>query len=341
MAVYKREGSPYYQIEFEYKGHRVRRSSKTTKKREAEELERKWRQELHDQLLKGKVADMSLGEAIDRYWDTVIIPKGNKKSAERDLYVLNKIRKRLGENRQIQELTSPVLSSYRDELLTEGRSPATVNRYLSIIRAILNRAKDEWGNLAVVPTFKQVPQDNARYRWLTDEEEERVLAECAPHLQDLVIFLLDTGVRKTEALELTWSNVDLDRKPRALVKFMRTKNKKPRGVPLTDRATKLLQRLKKDRPEGEERVFLYSPGKGKRVPYKEPYGAWTAACKRAGIKDATIHDLRHTYATRLVRNNVPLLTVSRLLGHSSLTMTMRYAHHAPEMFDEAIDKLGY
>ncbi|MGE5514939.1 MAG: tyrosine-type recombinase/integrase [Bacteroidota bacterium] len=350
MAVFKREGSPFWFIEFTYKGHKVRQSSGMTKKRDAEERERILRQELKEQLLLGKVAEMTLGEAIDRYYDGVIVPKGNKGVATRELYALNQMREGLGASTSISKLSARVLADYKDTLLAEKKAPATVNRYLATIKAILNKAKDEWGTLAVVPTIKLLPLDNARYRWLTEDEEKKLLPVCAPHLRDLVVFLMDTGARLREATLLTWTDVDLDRKPRAAVRFMETKSGKPRGVPLSTRVEEMLRRLKAECPEGESRVFLYRPvgrggvgdedtKRGNAVPFNNPFGTWDTARTRVGLKDVNLHDLRHTFASRLVMRGVPLLTVSKLLGHASIQMTMRYAHLAPDAFDAAIDLL--
>lgn len=350
MGVFKRKGSPFWQIEFTFKGHTVRRSSGMTKKRDAEERERILRQELKEQLLLGKVAEMSLGEAIDRYYDGVIVPKGNKGVATRELYALNQLREGLGASTPIAKLSARVLADYKDELLAEKKAPSTVNRYLGTIKAILNKAKEEWGTLAVVPNIKLLPLDNARHRWLTEDEEKKLLPVCAPHLRDLVVFLMDTGARLREATQLTWVDVDLDRKPRAAVRFMETKSGKPRGVPLSTRVEQMLLRLKAECPEGESRVFLYRPvgrggvgsdgtKRGKPVPFNNPFGTWDTARKRVGLEDVNLHDLRHTFASRLVMRGVPLLTVSKLLGHASIQMTMRYAHLAPDAFDAAIDLL--
>ena len=149
MTVYKRKLSPFWQIEFKYRGKRIRQSSGTTTKRDAQELERKLRRGLHDRLVMGNTVEMSLGEAIDRYYETVLIPKDNPLSAQRDCYVLNGIKKSLNPKTPLASINAPILTSYRDHLLQEGKAPATANRYLSMIKAILNRANKEWGALTV------------------------------------------------------------------------------------------------------------------------------------------------------------------------------------------------
>ncbi|MBF0335700.1 MAG: site-specific integrase [Alphaproteobacteria bacterium] len=340
MAVFKRAGSPNWLIEFTFKGHKVRQSSGTTRKREAEERERILRQELKSRLLLGKVAAMSLGEAVDRYYDTVVLPKGNVGVAKRELYALNQIREMLRPATPIENLTAGVISDYKDHLLASKKAPATVNRYLAMIKAILNRANSEWGTLAVVPRIKLLPLSNARHRWLTEEEEMRLLPNCSPHLRNLVVFLIDSGARLREATTLGWGDVDLDRKPRAVVRFMRTKSGRPRAVPLSTRVEALLRELKNERPDGEERVFLYhAPGSSQPVPFDNPFGTWDTARRRADLEDVNLHDLRHTFASRLVMRGVPLPTVSQLLGHASIHMTMRYAHLSNSALDAAIDSL--
>ncbi|WP_417790241.1 tyrosine-type recombinase/integrase [Terasakiella pusilla] len=340
MAVYKRKGTSIYQIEIKHNGHRIRKSSGTKSKRKAQELERRWMEELHDQVVMGRPAEMSLGEAAERYYNTIILPKSNPRVASREKYMLDKMVRVLGKDLPINFLKSPVITKFRDDLITEGKAPATVNRYLASLKAILNRAHKDWGTLDTVPPFRLLSLDNARYRWITEEEEQRLLDAAPDHIRNLIIFLVDTGARKSEALNLTWADVDLDRKPRPAVNFMQTKSGKPRSVPLTHRVTEMLRGLLLKRPESLEHVFLYHPFfGGELAPYKQPHGSWKTVCKRAGVTDIVMHDLRHTFASRLVSKSVSLLAVSTLLGHASIKMTQRYAHLAPGAFDNAIDVL--
>lgn len=349
MTVFKRDGSEFWWIEFQYKGERYRRSSESTSKRKAEELERKWREELRATALLGKIPELAWGDAVDRYFKTVIEPRGNEGAAKRDLYVLNSLKAELGAATLISTLTAPVIVEYRDRLLGAGKAPATANRYLATIKAILRKAHIEWGALAVLPSFKLLKLNNERYRWLTDEEEDRLLIHSPVHLRDLCTFLIDTGARLSEATTLTWANVDMERHPRPLVKFMDTKSGKPRSVPLTKRVEDMFRRLHACKPEREDRVFLYRPLGNDRLrevtngtkvtPFRNPHGAWYKATSDARLDDLNLHDLRHTFASRLVMRGVPLLTVSKLLGHATIQMTMRYAHLAPDAFDAAIGAL--
>jgi len=340
MKVYKRNSSPNWQIEIRIGDHVHRRSSKTKIKRDAQTMAEQWEKELRAEADLGRVENITLGIAIERYFNTVIKAKNNPGAGRRERYVLDAIKATFGADLPLRMLSAPMLTEYRDKGLAEGKAPATVNRYLAIVRAILNRAHEDWGVLSVVPKFKLLSFHNMRYRFLTDEEEQRLLAASAEHLQNLIIFLLDTGARKTEALTLKWSEVALERYPRPTVSFMKTKNGKPRSVPLTARVEALLRDLKAKCPEGEPHVFLYTPHfAGEPVPFRQPHGGWKNACQRAELHDVVMHDLRHTFASRLVMKGVPLLAVSELLGHSDIKMTQRYAHLSPAAFDDAISAL--
>jgi integrase len=132
---------------------------------------------------------------------------------------------------------------------------------------MLRKAWRDWGVLADMPSIPLFKLRNERYRWLSEAEEKRLLQASAPHLRDLLVFLLDTGARLSEATQLTWGDVQLDRQPRGMVKFMTTKSGLPRGVPLTRRVEQLLWRLKDACPEAEDRVFLHrQTGPKKGIP---------------------------------------------------------------------------
>lgn len=351
MGVFKREGSPNWYIEFVHEGRRIKASSETTDKRKAIAIEAKMRADLLVGDDPRQLPIVTLAEAIDRYIDTVVRPKGNPGVLVTDGYLFGRLRRDLGAATPISKLTGARIATYRDTLLASNLAPATVNRYLSGILAILNRSAHEWGWLRAVPRVKLLRLNNARYRWLTNEEEAHLLKHCPTHLADLVVFLIETGARLTEALSLTWTEVDLDRQPRGLVKFMRTKSGKPRGVPLSSRVATLLADIRRRQenlliePEAKGLVFLYAgrgrAGKGvSRSPhhgYLSPHRAWDTAIERAGFADLHLHDLRHTFASRLVMRGVPILAVSKLLGHASLSMTMRYAHLAPDGLDAAVE----
>ncbi len=344
MTVYKRADSPNWFIEFQCLGQTVRRTSGTPSKVQAKALEQRLRREIQDRIAAGKLPTIPFGDAIDRYFETVLAPRGRDKVRAKDIYVLAKLRARFGEGTPLDTITSADIARYRDELVTKHKlAPSTANREISYMRAIINRAANDW-NISTAPfRVKMFREPPGRVRWLTPDEEKRLLDECSSHLRPIVTFLMDTGCRKDEALNLTWRDVTFEKgRARIRIEADRTKNATATAKAVPNRTTRLLRRLYKERPKGEERVFLFVPKtkKGGVPRPARPLGniqiGFKAACRRAKIEDLNVHDLRHHYASRLVQRGVAIQRVQRLLGHKSMRMTERYAHLAPSDLDDAV-----
>jgi integrase len=353
MALFKRADSKFYWLEFTYAGRRYRVSTDAATKPPAREFERVFRQRVYEEVVLGRRRHepMRFEDAVRRYASGHLAAKQREPGSDQSLkYMLRKLTALIGPDTVLDDVTTARVADLKEAIFDEGnRKPATANAYLASLRAILRLAHFEWGRLASMPRFKLYPLKNARTRWLRSEEEVRLLNACedAPHLRDLVIFLVDTGARLGEACGLTWDKVSLANRGTGTVQLFATKTRTARTVPLTTRCDALLQRLYEVRPADQERVFLVrTPGGNWRgtvpqaVPFSHPHGAWKTALKRADVSDFRFHDLRHTYASRLVQRNVPLLTVAELLGHTSIKMTMRYAHLATETLKHAVAKLN-
>lgn len=337
MVLYRRDAGHPWTIDFVYRGQRVKRSSGTKSKSEAREIEHRLRAELRQQALHGKTPDMTLAEAMARYAATVV--KLGRSDGTRELYVFKRLGEAFGADTLIGSLTTKRIHDWRDAQLALGLKPASVNRYLDILRAILNKAREEWGTLRQVPAIKNLKVQNAKLRFLDEEEEARLLEAAPVHLRQLIAFLLGTGARKSEALKLTWNDIDLYNNTRARVIFKDTKSGKPRTVPLPNSLRDMLRKMRDNAPKREKRVFLFENSKGKLVPFDSVNNSFDTARKAAGLRDVSLHTLRHTYASRLVTRGVPIFDVSKLLGHSKIQMTMRYAHLAPEALDAAVAAL--
>ena len=224
MSVYKQSNSKNWLVEFVIDGRRYRRSSGTTIKRKAETLEQKWRQEIHEGRFQIQTARaLTLEEAASRYWKYVIVPKPSReKSKKAEAYVIKVIVKAFGAGRQLTSIQASDIADWRDRLLREGKSPATVNRYLATLRAILNRGKSDWNALSVVPQVRLLPLDCPRFRVISDQEETQILVSSAPHLRELIIFLVDTGARLSEALDVTWDDIEFFSNHRGRVRLIPT-----------------------------------------------------------------------------------------------------------------------
>lgn len=210
---------------------------------------------------------------------------------------------------------------------------------------LLKRRKVSGGRVRFLNQFEPL-ETEVDYLKPLKTEEERLRAvikhEYPEHIEELEI-ALQTGMRRGEQYQrIEWSSVDLGRKD---LYIRDSKNGEGRHIPLNVQARAAFERLRKARigegpipiaPEGP--IFL-SQG-GERL--MGPRHWFEDAVKKAGLRNFTWHDLRHTFASRLVMSDVDIRTVAELMGHKSIQMTMRYAHLAPEHKLVAVERLaGY
>lgn len=338
MKIYKQKGSSNWFVSYyDNAGQRVRRSLGTPDKALAEALVREWEQERFFQENFGRTPDYSFDAALCRYL------KGDskqKRSHACDISMSWNLRPHFG-GKTLRGITTKVIAEYVEKRRGQGVANSTINRDLALLRVVLRKAHAEWEWLDVVPSFPKLKEPPPRARWLTAEEMERLVAVCPPHLRAVVITAFNTGGRIGEILGLRWSEVDLERKT---LRFLRTKNDQPRGIPMNARLVATLSALKAERERGREGAGAVNALSGNVFTYKgEPIGSvkksFARACVRAGIEDFHIHDTRHTFASHLVQEGVPLLEVKELLGHKTLAMVMRYAHLAPDNLRGAVERL--
>ncbi|RZD17577.1 MAG: site-specific integrase [Candidatus Acididesulfobacter diazotrophicus] len=168
----------------------------------------------------------------------------------------------------------------------------------------------------------------SRLKTLSDDDIDKLIAGATNKLtRDLITFLIYTGCRKGEALNLRWDDVNLDAGVIA-IKF--TKIKEDRYIPIHPKLKELLINIKKI--DGCEYVFNNN---GKKInDFKRSFHT---ACKNAGFKDMHIHDQRHVFASKMVKSGTPLFTVGKLLGHKKSSTAEKYAHLVPETLKKAVD----
>ena len=166
--------------------------------------------------------------------------------------------------------------------------------------------------------MKFLEEDNLQIRSLSEGEEEKLLQCCSTYLQDLVRFAINTRLRLGEILNLRWEEVDLEH---AVITILVRKNRRMLEVPLNDTALAVVNGW---RGLQKCEYVVYNPETGGH--WKDLWLGLKKACRKTGLNDVTWHTFRHTFASRLTRNGADLVTVKELLGHSSLSVTMRYAH---------------
>ena len=356
MTLYRR--GKIWWSEYEISGNVHRRSTGQTSKLEALRIEQQLISGRYDVKTLSRLHNMRIGEAFNRYIETVLMqkprnPDGSlRKPTWHGILYLHRIEMHFGRRTPLAYLCRPGVVADYNQLLLRSMKPLSANKYLGHIKTVLNRAYD-WGVLDYRPDIKLNRTRWSRSRFLSSTEERRLVSVCPDRIRALVEFILDTGARKEEALSLKWGQVTLRRKPRGMVTFIDTKNGDPRSVPLPKRSQTNLRRMARDRRSDQDLVFRYRASrniykndgsglfarKGKLAPIATFQKSWETARARAGVPDCRLHDLRHTYASRLVSAGVPIIHVARLLGHKSLAMTMRYTHLAPLELDRAISVL--
>ena len=225
------------------------------------------------------------------------------------------------------------------EKKTDKRSHATVNRYLAALSSAFGIAVKEWQWIDENPMRRvsKLKEPRGRVRCLTEEERERLLAACKdsvnPHLYLAVVLALSTGARQQEIWGLRWSEVHLDR---GLITFTETKNNEFRSVPLEWHARELLLEHYRIRRKDSDIVFPSKKNPAVSYDFRNP---WKKALVIAEVEDFRWHDLRHSCASYLAINGVPMLTIAEILGHKTLAMVHRYTHLNTEHLTEAISDL--
>ncbi|MFL6435991.1 MAG: tyrosine-type recombinase/integrase [Terriglobales bacterium] len=213
--------------------------------------------------------------------------------------------------------------------------PATLNRYRALL-SLTYRLGMQNGKVSTNPArlVTQRRENNARIRFLSTEEETKlrqVIQQKSLHHLPQLDLALNTGLRQSEQYGLTWDCVSFER---TSLTIPRSKNGETRHVPLNEAALAALEAVKAQ-TNGQPWVFLNCFGQR----LVNPRGWFEQAIKDAGIKDFTWHCLRHTFASRLTMAGVDLRTVQELMGHKTISMTVRYSHLAPKHQLAAVQRL--
>lgn len=336
---YRRKDSPIYWVSYtDQNGERVRRSTETTEKKEAEALEAKWKLEAYRSKHWGEKPPITFEQLMVAYLNAHL----DKRSANADRYRTANLRQWLS-GQVINTMTSANIRNYVAMRTGEGVGHATINREISLLSAAINWANREWDyNLPNPVRGNKLKEPESRVRWIKQDEAKRLLDAAASsvrarHLESLVRLALHTGMRRGEMLGLEWNRVDLHVNL-VYLDGVHTKTGKRRTIPLNSEARSALVKQARYRAKhcpASPWVFCHKDGE--RI--KDVKHSFTRACEIAGIEDFRFHDMRHTCAAWLVTAGVPLSEVRDLLGHASVTMTEKYAHLAPENVKAAVAML--
>lgn len=257
-------------------------------------------------------------------------------------YLLGKLIDHFGD-KQLSKITFFDLETYRNKLqatpvigkrTSRIRSGAAVNHEMSLLRHIFSKAK-QWEMIEVSPFEKgprlKVKENSGRLRFLSQDEIERLLSECPPHIEPIVETAIHTGMRRGELLGLKWEQIK-----HGQIYITESKTDKPRQIPINERLAAI---LKEQRRKNQMKwAYVFCGPDGKR--FTDIKKSFNSARRRAGLEDFRFHDLRHTFASHLVMAGVSLKAVQELLGHTTLTMTLRYSHLAQDHLKTAVESLN-
>jgi integrase len=336
MSVRKIDNS--WWVDFRVEGIRYRKRSPESSRASAAAYETV----LRERLARGKpLCDPGPGptleEFVQRWFQTYVIPN-NKLSEQRGKHqnLTGHILPWFGQMR-LDAIQVHDIDRYKASRLARGLSPKTVNNHLATLGKCLRTAQ-EWGEVVAVPRIRLLKVPPQSFDFLSPDECRTLLgaAESDPTGYAMILVALRTGMRLGELRGLEWRNVDLDRRTifvcQAIVRNECTspKNNRTRFIPMTAGLVEVLTRLRRQ----SKHVFA-DPDNGP-ISGDIAYTIIRRACHGAGLRRIGWHVLRHTFASHLAAAGVPIRVVQDLLGHSTITMTMRYAHLAPSALLDAV-----
>ena len=241
-------------------------------------------------------------------------------------------------NKPLGAITAEDVRKYRQQRVgPQGRPLAvqTINHDHTALIHMFNLARSPQFGLITDNPAAHVPKpnpQNERDRIANGDEWKRLLGAAAPHLQRILVVLYTLGPRRGELLKVEWPDVDMQRRE---ITLRNTKNGETRTVPMTPEVYRVFTELWQERRLDTQRVFLY-----KDKPIRDVKTAFDKACRRAGITNLRLHDLRHTASTNLRRAGVDATTAMKIIGHKSERMHRRYNTVDPEDLRRAVGQLA-
>ena len=309
MGVYKRKDSSFWWYTFTINGRRYQHSTKIRNKRDHKQYAYQAYQEQLERVLQlGDYTEQTWDDLCDRYFTSY------NRADQNNLKILNKY----FSGKKLSQLNRDYLNQTVD-FYAIRRKPATVNRVFNTLRSILGKAYKELGWITTLPYIKKLKEEDFIAPILSSENEKILLATLPELTRDIVAFALLTGLRKSAITNLTWDMIDSAHKKISIPgKLM--KNNKAISIPLPKEAWEIIY----SQPRGKgiyPEIFKYQ---GK--PIKNPAGtAWKNGLKKAGLQHLRFHDLRHTWATRMMEKQVPQDTIAYLGGWADTQMVNRYS----------------
>jgi len=337
MALYKR--GPVYWIRLTYEGRLMRKSLETT--------DRKLAQRIHDKI-RGQIAeekwferlpgeDKTFRELVEKYMGEHSAKNKAESSHIRDKSLFHHLLQFFGDC-IISKIAPKLISEYKSRRTEEQAAPATINKELGLMGHAFTLAVKEWEWVLDNPVARVSRKKvrNSKERWLTVAEEKKLLSVCPQWLREIIVFALNTGFRRGEILNLQWPHVDLSRKT---ITILEQKNQETDTLPLNKNALDVLKT--RIRIRYIQSNFVFCNSNGKKMSGRNLARGFYSATKKVGLQGVRFHDLRHTWASRMVQAGVDIYKVQKLGRWKSISMVMRYAHHYTESLRSGVEALDH
>ncbi|MDZ4734448.1 MAG: site-specific integrase [Nitrospirota bacterium] len=320
-----------------YQGRQIRRSTDATDKKLAERIYHKVRVQLAEGhwFPRDAGAEKTVRDLLERYLREHSAPNKAPTTHRCDQSRAQRLIRTFGDL-TLQEMRPSLLAAYKATRRAEGAAAKTINHDLSLLGHAFQLAVKEWEWVAENPVHK-VSKEKVRNlieRWLTVEEEQRLLAASPGWLQEIIVFAINTGFRQSEILNLQWGQVDLFRRT---ITLLEQKNGGRDTLPVNATTLEVLKARAKVRSRTTDYVF--SNGAGNRRDARDLLRVFYPAMQQADVRRFRFHDLRHTFATRLVQAGADIYTVQKLGRWKTISMVQRYAHHHAESLRAGIEIL--
>lgn len=323
MPVYRRAGSPFWWYSFSLGGRRFRGSTGRTAKREAQEVERD-QQALAAKGL-GQGSQWTLLAVLNAYWAE---HDKFKRSAAMIETHLAELQSGLGGDTIASRITPGALMDYRARRRGASKrlKDHSVNRDFAYLRAALEHCRQHGAQTPAIDWKKlRAKEPPGRIRFLSREEYERLMTAAHPDLRPIILCAVTTGLRRGDIMRLDWRQVRLEDR---VIQIPRTKANKALQVKISASLMAALSTIPREKRRG--RVFDLT-GFRRR---------WDKAVSEARLDDFRFHDLRHTFASWARQAGADLADICEALGHSTINMTMRYAHIKPDEHLTAFDRVS-
>ncbi|MCR2830477.1 MAG: tyrosine-type recombinase/integrase [Acidithiobacillus sp.] len=302
---------------------------KKTFKRKADA--EKWARQIESEMDRGifvsrrEAENTTLGELLDRYANEI---SEKKKGVVKELSIIKIFKETDLAKMYIAAIQGKDLAKYRDKLISEKLSGSTIKRRFSLLQNLYNVAIKEWSISGIENQVQKITikvNENERNRRLNDGEEEKLLKvalEYNTNIHNIIIFALETAMRRSEITALLWNDINFQD---CIIKIRISKNGFSRTIPMSIKCKEVLNSLTIE----DDKVF--------NIRNDSITQAFSRICDRAKIEDLRFHDLRHEAVSRLFEKDFNIMEAASVSGHKDLRMLKRYTHLKAE---NLVEKMG-